>query len=142
MTVGPREVSLFNVTFYSDKGVGEFKSVILASPELSTEELSIADDGDEFLRKGSLGIISLNLFAVAIKPKLTIDKKSRFDGENHLNFKYWSIPNDNDAPSGTQKFTYSNDSKADLTFNLNIAGPFEIVKTKSNTGAKHPLVSS
>ena len=26
-----------------------------------------------------------------------------------------------------------------MTFNLGIQGPFEIVKTKSNTGAKHPL---
>lgn len=66
LTVGPRETSTFNVTFYSNKGVGEFRSVILATPELSKDELSIADDGDEFTRKGSLGIISLNLFAVTI----------------------------------------------------------------------------
>jgi hypothetical protein len=26
-----------------------------------------------------------------------------------------------------------------LTFNLNINGPFEIVKTKTNSGAAHPL---
>jgi hypothetical protein len=64
------------------------------------------------------------------------------DGDNHLNFKYWSIPNDTDAPSATQKITYSNDSKADLTFRLGITGPFEIAKSKSNTGAKHPLASS
>jgi hypothetical protein len=99
--VGPREATNFNVTFYSNKGEGEFKSVILATPELSKDELQIADDGDEFLRKGSLGIISLNLLANTIKPRLTIDKKSRFDGENHLNFKYWSVPNDTDAPSST-----------------------------------------
>lgn len=99
--VGPRETTSFNVTFYSNKGVGEFKSIILATPELSRDELQIADDGDEFLRKGSLGIISLNLLANTIKPKLTIDKKSRFDGDNHMNFKYWSLPNDNDAPSAT-----------------------------------------
>lgn len=101
MTVGPRETTSFSVTFYSNKGTGEFKSVILATPELSKEELSIADDGDEFLRKGSLGIISLNLLAMTIKPRLVIDKKSRFDGENHLNFKYWSVSNESDAPSAT-----------------------------------------
>lgn len=140
--MGPRETTTFNVTFYSNKGVGEFKSVILATPELSRDELQIADDGDEFLRKGSLGIISLNLLANTIKPKLTIDKKSRFDGDNHLNFKYWSIPQDEDAPSGTQKITYTNDSKADLNFNLTISGPFEIVKTKTNSGAKHPLATA
>mmetsp|Transcript_13740 Transcript_13740/g.13453 ORF Transcript_13740/g.13453 Transcript_13740/m.13453 type:complete len:191 (+) Transcript_13740:317-889(+) len=33
--VGSRETSTFTVTFYSDKGVGEFKSVILATPSLS-----------------------------------------------------------------------------------------------------------
>lgn len=80
--------------------------------------------------------------ANTIKPKLTIDKKSRFDGDNHLNFKYWSTPSDPDAPSGNQKITYTNDSKADLNFNLTISGPFEIVKTKTNSGAKHPLATS
>lgn len=115
---------------------------MLASPELSKEELEIAADGDEFQRKGALGIISLNLFAVTIPPVLTIDKKSRFDGENHLNFKYWSLPNDSDAPNAAQKIIYTNDTKADLTFNLNVTGPFEIVKSKSNTGAKHPLATS
>jgi len=70
---------------------------------------------------------------------LTIDKKSRNDGENHMNFKYWSIPNDIDAPNATQKLIYTNNTKADLNFNLNISGPFEIAKTKSNTGAMHPL---
>jgi len=35
--------------------------------------------------------------------------------------------------------TFTNESKADLTFNLNITGPFEIVKTKTNSGAVHPL---
>ena len=38
-----------------------------------------------------------------------------------------------------KKLTFSNNSKADMTFNLGVSGPFEIVKTKSNTGAKHPL---
>jgi hypothetical protein len=36
---------------------------------------------------------------------------------------------------------YTNNSKADMTFNLNINGPFEIVKTKSNTGGVHPLAT-
>ena len=35
--------------------------------------------------------------------------------------------------------TFTNDSKADLTFNLSLNGPFEIVKTKTNSGAVHPL---
>jgi hypothetical protein len=89
------------VTFYPNKGEGEFKSVIIASPELTKDELSIAEDGDEFSRKGSLGIISLNLNAVTIKPRLNIDKKSRYDGENHMNFKYWSISTEAESPSDT-----------------------------------------
>ena len=60
--MGPREITTFSVTFYSDKGEGEFKSVILATPELTRDELQIAEDGEEFTRKGALGIISLNLY--------------------------------------------------------------------------------
>ena len=56
-----------------------------------------------------------------------------------MRLKYWSIKDENDAPKKIQKFTYTNDSKADLTFNLKINGPFEIVKTKTNSGAVHPL---
>ena len=56
-----------------------------------------------------------------------------------MNFKYWSVVNDPEAPSATQKLIYTNNTKADLTFNLNIAGPFDLVRTKSNTGAVHPL---
>jgi hypothetical protein len=72
---------------------------------------------------------------------LTIDKKHSIDGDTHIKFKYWSVPGEEDAPSATKKIIYTNDTKADLTFNLNVNGPFEIVKTKSNTGAKHPLES-
>jgi len=56
-----------------------------------------------------------------------------------LRLKYWSLPNELEAPKKIQKLTFTNDSKADLTFNLNINGPFEIVKTKTNSGATHPL---
>lgn len=111
----------------------------MASPELSKEELEVAEDGDEFLKKGSLGIISLNLYAMTIEPFLKIDKKVRMDGDNHVLFKYWSVPNEPEAPNPVRKLTYYNETKADLTFNLNISGPFEIVNTKSNTGAKPPM---
>jgi hypothetical protein len=55
--------------------------------------------------------------------------------------KIWSSSGKDypDAPSSIQKLTFSNDSKADMTFNFDMNGPFEIVKTKSNTGAKHPM---
>ncbi len=115
---------------------------MMATPELSQEELEIAEEGDEFIRKGALGIIAMNLTGETLNPELTIDKKPRHDGEHHLGFKYWSVPTDPDAPSATQKVIYTNNSKADMTFNLNINGPFEIVKTKSNTGAVHPLATT
>ena len=44
-TIGPKEIVPFTVTFYSDKGVGDFKSLVLATPSLSTEELEVASDG-------------------------------------------------------------------------------------------------
>ncbi len=66
--LGPREIQTFTVTFFSNKGVGEFRSIMMATPELSMEELEIAEDGDEFTKKGALGIISLNLFGETITP--------------------------------------------------------------------------
>ena len=55
--------------------------------------------------------------------------------------KYWSVPDAEGAPDKVQKIIFTNESKADLTFNLNINGPFDIVKTKTNSGATHPLAS-
>ena len=40
--------------------MGEFNTLIIASPSLTQEELEVADDKEEF-KKGSLGTISLNL---------------------------------------------------------------------------------
>lgn len=102
--------------------MGEFKSVVLATPELSKEELEVAEDGDEFAKKGSLGVISLNLYGMTIEPYLQIDKKMRVDGANHVLFKSWSVPNEEDAPKEIRKLTYYNETKADLTFNLSITG--------------------
>ena len=119
----------------------------MASPELSQEELEISkgksgpgsESNNDLLKKGSLGIISLNLDALTIDPVLSIDRKLKMDGQNHLRLKYWSVTGEEDAPKKIQKLTFTNDSKADLTFNMNISGPFEIVKTKTNSGATHPL---
>ena len=59
-----------------------------------------------------------------------------------MRLKYWSVQGEEDAPKKIQKLTFTNNSKADLTFNLNINGPFEIVKTKTNSGAAHPMSGS
>ena len=56
-----------------------------------------------------------------------------------MRLKYWSVAGEEGAPKKVQKLTFTNDSKADLVFNLNINGPFEIIKTKTNSGAAHPL---
>ncbi len=53
-------------------------------------------------------------------------------------FKYWSYRGCEEAPNSIQKIIYTNDTKSDLVFNLKTEGPFEIVKTKTNTNAKHP----
>ena len=111
---------------------------MIASPELAQEEIEIAGDTSEQPKKGTLGIISLNFNANTISPMLSIDKSVKMDGGKHINVKKWAVV-DEDAPSVIQKLTFSNDTKADLTFNFGVTGPFEIVKSKSNTGAKHPL---
>ena len=142
--VGSRSNYTFTVTFDPSKGTGNFRSIILASPELSAEEIEIqaqgGGGGTDFSKKGSLGIISLNLDANTIDPLLSIDRKHKMDGQNHMRLKYWSQQSE-DAPAKIQKLTFTNTSKADLTFNLSITGPFEIVKTKTNSGAVHPLAA-
>lgn len=55
--------------------------------------------------------------------------------------KVWSQSTP-EAPSNTRSLTFSNDTKADMVFNLSTSGPFEIVGTLSNTGSKHPLAGS
>ena len=76
--------------------------------------------------------------ANTIAPQLSLDKSVKMDGGKHISFKKWAVVDD-DAPNIIQKLTFSNDTKADMIFNFQTSGPFEIVKSKSNTGAKHPL---
>ena len=87
-----------------------------------------------------MGNISLKLCSTTIKPQLTLDKGVRLDESQQIKIKKWAFVDD-DAPNVIKKLTFSNNSKADMTFNFNVDGPFEIVKTKSNTGAKHPLAA-
>lgn len=107
--VGSRSTHSFTVTFDPSKGTGEFKSIVLASPELSLEELEIQRGGQlgggqgaqssaELPKKGSLGIISLNLDALTIDPVLSIDRKLKMDGQHHMRLKYWSVQGEDDAP--------------------------------------------
>lgn len=61
------------------------------------------------------------------------------DGEKHIKFKQWSVSDKEGDSKSLKKLVFSNDTKADMTFNFTIDGPFSIVKSKSNTGAKHPM---
>ena len=142
--IGSRSTNTFTVTFDPMKGAGHFRSIVLAAPELTQTEVEVHTlvEGqapkEELTKKGSLGIISLNLEADTIEPQLSIDRKRKMDGQNHVRIKYWSVQGEG-APKKVQKLTFTNNSKADLTFNLNVNGPFQIVKTKTNSGASHPL---
>ena len=113
----------------------------MATPEISQEEIEIATNVDDLPKKGSLGIIALSLDANTIAPMLSLDKAQEMDGDKHVRIKHWSVQ-DEDAPSLTSKLTFSNDTKADLVFNFGVSGPFQIVKSKTNTGTKHPLAAS
>lgn len=102
--------------------------------------MEIADDPNDLPKKGSLGNIALKLAANTISPELSIDKSNRMEGGKQIKIKKWAITSD-DAPLVTKKLTFSNDTKADLTFNFTVDGPFDIVKSKTNSGAKHPMAS-
>ena len=127
------------MTFTPSQDVGNFKSILLATPELSQEEIEIAEDKEDLPKKGTLGNIALKLSSTTIRPCLTLDKGVRLDESQMIKIKKWATTDDEDAPNVIKKLTFSNNSKADMTFNLGVDGPFQIVKTKSNTGAKHPL---
>ena len=104
VAVGSRSQYKFTVTFDPSKGTGNFKSIILASPELSQEELEIQSQSGnqnssiDFTKKGSLGVISLNLDATTIDPLLSIDRKLKMDNQNHMRLKYWSVTGCEEAP--------------------------------------------
>ena len=113
----------------------------MATPVCSPDEIANSKDPESLPKPGSLGIISLNLNAETIDPYLKIDKSVQLDGNRHIKMKVWS-KQFVEAPSHTRSLTFSNDTKADMVFNLSTSGPFEIVSTKSNTVAKHPLAAT
>lgn len=141
VTVECRSEQTFKVNFAPSQGLGNFQSILLATPELSADEVELAKDPSDLPKPGSLGTISLNLCAETISPYLKIDKTVQLDGQRHIKMKVWSQATA-ESPSHTRNLTFSNDTKADMVFNLTSSGPFEIVGTKSNTGSKHPLAGS
>lgn len=81
-----------------------------------------------------LGIVALKLLAETIAPVLTVDRKQRLDAEFQFGFYHWSIK-DEESPELERRIILKNETKADLIFNVGVEGPFEIVATKTNSGA-------
>lgn len=64
------------VNFNPTEEVGNFKSIVIATPEVSQEEIEIANNADDLPKKGSLGVIALALDANTIAPFLSLDKST------------------------------------------------------------------
>lgn len=86
------------MSFNPTKEVGNFKSIVIATPEVSQEEIEIANNIDDLPKKGTLGVISICLDANTIAPALSLDKATEMDGGKHIRIKHWSIIDD-DAPN-------------------------------------------
>lgn len=98
-TCPSRSTQEFTVTFNPTHDVGNFRSIVIASPELAQEEIEIAGgENSEQPKKGTLGIISLNLNANTISPQLSLDKSVKMDGGKHITMKKWAVV-DEDAPN-------------------------------------------
>jgi hypothetical protein len=76
VTVGSRQIQEFVVNFNPTEEVGNFKSIVIATPEVSQEEIEIANNADDLPKKGSLGVIALALDANTIAPFLSLDKST------------------------------------------------------------------
>ena len=113
---------------------------MLANPVLSADEIAIIDENDDLLKKGALGLISLMLSGHTVNPQLKLDKSIKIDQMNHLGFKLWSYKCE-DTPSDSRRLIFTNENKADLVFNVQVNGDFEIIKSKTNSGAKHPMAT-
>ena len=141
-TVEPRSSQEFTVIFHPNKGVGLFHSTLLASPEVSESEVAAEKNKEDLPASGSLGIIALSLNATTISPYLQLDKVAKMDGEKHVKFTQWAVVDKDVKSKALKKLVFSNDTKADITFHFSVDGPFSIVKSKSNTGAKHAMALS
>ena len=74
-------------------------------PQHMSEHQTENGDPDETAAesaKRTLGIVSLNLFAKTIDPKLSVDMKQKLDGEYYFNFHQWPMDHE-DEPSPIQK---------------------------------------
>jgi hypothetical protein len=56
-----------------------------------------------------------------------------------MKYEAWSVKEN--SPSLIKKMAFTNETSADLIFNISVNGPFELISTKTNSPA-HPLVKS
>lgn len=149
----------FQVKFDGKKGMGFFQSTILAHPHLVDEgagsrRMSLEDEAKKEasaktfldLEQGSvtttqsamlkdLGFVALYATGSTLQPKLSVDKHVTSGGEQVVKFKSWSLQHDS-APKLVRKITLTNNTLAELQFNLSVEGPFRLVKTKTNAAEK------
>ena len=64
--------------------------------------------------------------------------KKKLDGEYYFNFYQWPMDHE-DEPSPVEKICLTNETKANIIFNISTEGPFKIIDTKTNSGSVHPL---
>ena len=134
-SINPKNVQLpvkgkmkFEVTFDPKNDEGIYNCALIAHPYFTKENEE---------NRRNLGVISLSLIGTTISPYLTIGKCLRMNDEHVLQFKCWSVESE-DAPSPFKIISLTNNKQTDISFNLNITGPFSLVSTKTNA-LLHPL---
>ena len=120
----------YEVSFDTSRYLGTYNSVLLAHPRL-------AGEGGKLASSPNLGIICLSLRGETLKAHLTVDKKSRVDGNSYMRFDVWPT-NTEGVPSLTKKLSLTNETSADVVLSVNTSGPFEITGTTTNA-PPHPL---
>lgn len=131
--VTPKGKFTYEITFDTSHSLGRSNSVILAHPHLAHNE-SKENTGP------NLGVICLSLRGETLEPHLTVDKKKRKDNNSYQQFEVWPV-NLEDAASLTKKISLTNETFADLIFNMSLTGSFELVETITNAPV-HPLAKS
>ena len=134
--VHAKKTHSFEINFQTIGNLGGYDSVILAHPVIIP---SSDDESGGVVSEQNLGEISLCLHAELVQPVITFDKKLRKTGRHLTKFEARSFVDE--APNLIKKIMMTNETAADLTFNISISGGFQIVSTKSN-GTPHPLVKS
>lgn len=101
-----RSQEQFKVEFYCEE-IQKFNYLVVLKPKLVNDQSQ------------NLGIVPVLLQAETIQPKLVLDKKVDFQGNQTLKFIKWSYGN---SERDEQSFYLINDTKTNLVFSLDIDG--------------------